>query len=175
MLSTKLSERIRVVPDFPKPGIQFRDITPVLQDPELCFEMAGVMAESLNGTRIDAVAGIESRGFFFGLLIAQQLKLPFVPVRKEGKLPFKKVRQQYELEYGFATIELHEDAFDRGARVLIHDDLLATGGTAAAAAQMITGMGGEVAAFSFIVTLTQLGGEAKLNPFSDKILSLVNY
>ncbi len=175
MLVERLDKAIRLVPDFPKPGIMFRDITPVLQNPELCNDMADAIAASLKGLHIDAVAGIESRGFFFGMLLSQKLKIPFVPVRKEGKLPYKKIKQEYELEYGVATIELHEDAFEKGASVLIHDDLLATGGTAVAAAKMITSLGGKVAAFSFVVTLDQLNGNEKLRPYCNYIQTLINY
>src|SRR5690606_8000608 len=129
MIEQRLSAAIRDVPDFPRPGIIFKDITPILKDPDLCGAIVEHMAEAIDEETIDVIAGIESRGFLFGLMLAQRLKKPFVPVRKAGKLPYDTVRQEYTLEYGNAVIEIHADAFAAGSRVLIHDDLLATGGT----------------------------------------------
>src|SRR5690606_27231663 len=130
--------------------------------------------QRLQHVSLDAVAGIESRGFLFGLMLANRLGVPFVPIRKEGKLPGKTIRQSYALEYGCATMEMHADAFPSGSRVLIHDDLLATGGTVVAASELIKQLNGQVAAFSFIIALDFLGGEKRLIPYSDQLISLIN-
>lgn len=137
MIETKIKQIVRDVNDFPKPGIIFKDITPILKDSVLCGEITAALAEQLVGIQIDAVAGIESRGFLFGMMLANLLGVPFVPMRKAGKLPYKTVQHSYDLEYGSATLELHEDAFLPGQQVLIHDDLLATGGTVVAASHLI--------------------------------------
>ena len=175
MISEKLRLVIRDIPDFPSPGIIFKDITPILKDPELCSEMIKAFADQLHGTEVDAVTGIESRGFLFGLMLANHLKVPFVPIRKVGKLPSLTVKQSYDLEYGSAAIEIHQDAFLPGAKILIHDDLLATGGTVEAASKLIEQLGGEVIGYSFIVSLDFLGGDVRLTPFSKNITSLVSY
>jgi len=175
MIEAAIKQVIRDVPDFPKPGILFKDITPVLKDPELCTAIVEAFAEAVKELEIDAVAGIESRGFLFGLMLANRLNIPFVPIRKKGKLPAETISETYDLEYGTATIEIHRDAFAPGTKVLIHDDLLATGGTVEAAAKLVTQLGGEVAGFSFIIALGFLKGEEKLTNFSDKLVTLVNY
>ncbi len=175
MLEQRLRDAIRDVPDFPKPGILFKDITPILLDPALCSDTADALAEGVRQLRPDVVIGVESRGFFFGLMMAQRLGVPFVPVRKAGKLPYHTVSHQYSLEYGTATVEMHIDAVRPGQRVLIHDDLLATGGTAAAAAELVTRQGGTVAGFSFLVALDFLNGEQILKPYADNIVSLLHY
>jgi adenine phosphoribosyltransferase len=175
MIEAAIKQVIRDVPDFPKPGILFKDITPVLKDPELCTAIVEAFAEAVKELKIDAVAGIESRGFLFGLMLANRLNIPFVPIRKKGKLPAETISETYDLEYGTATIEIHRDAFSPGTKVLIHDDLLATGGTVEAAAKLVTQLGGEVAGFSFIIALGFLKGEEKLTNFSDKLVTLVNY
>lgn len=175
MIEAAIKQVIRDVPDFPKPGILFKDITPVLKDPELCTAIVEAFAEAVKELKIDAVAGIESRGFLFGLMLANRLDIPFVPIRKKGKLPAETISETYDLEYGTATIEIHRDAFSPGTKVLIHDDLLATGGTVEAAAKLVTQLGGEVAGFSFIIALGFLKGEEKLTNFSDKLVTLVNY
>lgn len=154
--SIKLS--IRDVPDFPRPGIIFKDITPLLEKPHLVKDVVRAMVEQNRQLQVDAVAAIEARGFLFGFLLAQEMNVPFIPVRKEGKLPYRKLVQSYTLEYGSASIEMHEDAVQEGWKVIIHDDLLATGGTANAAGQLIERLGGEVAGFNFIVNLSFLGG-----------------
>src|SRR5476651_1204813 len=136
MIAQQIKTAIRDIPDFPKPGIIFKDITPILKDPALCGHIVDAFVEQLKNIRIDAVAGIESRGFLFGLTLANKLGVPFVPVRKAGKLPYSIKQKVYELEYGTATIELHTDAFEPGQHVLIHDDLLATGGTVNAASDL---------------------------------------
>jgi adenine phosphoribosyltransferase len=175
MLEQRLRDAIRDVPDFPKPGILFKDITPILLDPALCSDTADALAEGVRQLRPDVVIGVESRGFFFGLMMAQRLGVPFVPVRKAGKLPYHTVSHQYSLEYGTATVEMHIDAVRPGQRVLIHDDLLATGGTAAAAAELVRQQGGTVAGFSFLVALDFLNGEQTLKPYADNIVSLLHY
>jgi adenine phosphoribosyltransferase len=144
LLTTTLKSLLRDVHDFPRKGIIFKDITPLLADPT---------------ARHEVVAAVEARGFIFGSLIAQELNVPFVPVRKAGKLPYEKIKEEYSLEYGRAVIEMHTDAIDKGCRVLIHDDLLATGGTASAAGNMIERLGGVVAGYSFIINLAFLPGE----------------
>src|SRR5476649_670947 len=162
MIEQQIKSAIRDIPDFPKPGIIFKDITPILKDPALCVGIVDAFADRLKGVHIDAVAGIESRGFLFGLTLATKLGVPFIPVRKAGKLPFTIRQKVYDLEYGSATIELHTDAFEPGQHVLIHDDLLATGGTALAASELIQEMGGIVAGFSFVVELGFLNGKERL-------------
>jgi adenine phosphoribosyltransferase len=156
---------IRDVPDFPKPGILFKDITPILHDPSLCRDLVDDFVTKLAGTRIDVVAGIESRGFLFGFMLANKLNVPFILIRKAGKLPYKKIACEYDLEYGSAKIEMQEEEISKGAQVLIHDDLLATGGTAEAAAKLIEMQGGTVAAFAFIVELGFLNGAERLKKF----------
>ncbi|MCI0921265.1 adenine phosphoribosyltransferase [Sphingobacterium rhinopitheci] len=173
MLEDKLKAVVRDIVDFPQPGIVFKDITPILKDPDLCSEIIVEIANSLKDTKIDVIAGIESRGFLFGLMLANYMKIPFVPIRKQGKLPFKTISESYKLEYGQATIEIHEDAFEEGTNVLIHDDLLATGGTVVAAAKLVEKLGGNVAGFSFIISLDFLNGEGRLHRFSDNVFSLL--
>jgi len=169
-----LAERlIRAVPDFPKPGILFRDITPVLQDPEALREVVFHMAGYAQERRPDVIVGIESRGFLFGIPLALQLGLGFAVVRKLGKLPARTIREEYALEYGTNIVEIHEDAVTPGQRVLIVDDLLATGGTAAAAQRLVERLGGEVAGFSFLVELGFLDGRGAL-PDAD-ISALIRY
>jgi adenine phosphoribosyltransferase len=175
MIAEQIKAAIRDIPDFPKPGIMFKDITPILKDPGLCTGILDAFVEQLKNTRINAIAGIESRGFLFGLSLATRLGIPFVPVRKAGKLPFTIKQKAYKLEYGTATIELHTDAFEPGQHILIHDDLLATGGTALAASELITEMGGIIAGFSFVVGLGFLNGRERLAPVCDKILVLAEY
>jgi adenine phosphoribosyltransferase len=153
---------LRDVPDFPKPGIMFKDITPLLADPVMRKHVVTEMASHFRASHIDAVAAVEARGFIFGSLLAEALTVPFIPVRKSGKLPYHKIYEEYALEYGKASIEMHVDAILPGSRVLIHDDLLATGGTASAAGNMIQRLGGEVAGFSFIINLAFLTGETVL-------------
>lgn len=175
MIEEKVKAAIRDIKDFPKKGIVFKDITPILSDPTLTTEITDALAENYAKLNIDAVMGIESRGFLWGVLLAQKLKVPFIPVRKKGKLPYKTVSHKYDLEYGSAEIEVHEDAIEAGSRILIHDDLLATGGTAAAAAEIVRKQNAEIAAFSFLVVLDFLKGEEKLIEFSDRIEGIVHY
>ncbi len=175
MVEEQLKEVIRDIPDFPEPGIVFKDITPLLQHPELVQQAIEEFAKQLEGINFDVIAGIESRGFLFGFLLAQHLKKPFIPIRKQGKLPYTTVSESYKLEYGQATIEMHEDAFPAGTKVLIHDDLLATGGTVVAASKLIEKVGGHVAAYSFVISLDFLQSAGRLTRFSEHIISLVHY
>ncbi len=164
---------IRDVPDFPKKGIVFKDITPILGNPALSKRVSDAFHESWKDQKLDGVAGIESRGFIFGMQLAQQLGLPFIPIRKKGKLPYHTISQKYNLEYGTSELEVHTDAIKEGQRILIHDDLLATGGTANAAASLINKLKGEVAGYSFLVELSFLAGAADLK--NKNIHSLVKY
>jgi adenine phosphoribosyltransferase len=175
MIDQQIKSAIRDIPDFPKPGIVFKDITPILKDPDLCERIVDVFAARLQSLQIDAVAGVESRGFLFGLQLAGKLGVPFIPVRKAGKLPFSVNQIEYELEYGTATIEIHTDAFEPGQHILIHDDLLATGGTVTATSKLIEQMGGVVAGFSFIVGLNALNGKTAIKPYADKVIVLAEY
>ncbi len=173
-LKQRIDQALRNVPDFPKEGILFKDITPVLEDATLSAAIVNEFAAKIEG-KVDAIAGIESRGFLFGFPVAMQLGIPFILIRKKGKLPYKTVSHKYDLEYGSAEIEMHVDTIKPGMNVLVHDDLLATGGTAVAASELITKQGGTVAGFSFLVELAFLKGAEKLHPYSDKITSLVSY
>lgn len=175
MIDTTLRSVIRDVADFPKPGIIFKDITPILQDAKLCDKIIEAFTMRLHDISFDAVAGVESRGFLFGLMLANRLGIPFIPIRKEGKLPYQTAKQSYELEYGTATIEMHADAFKKGTKVLLHDDLLATGGTLVAASQLIEKLGGIIAGYCFVISLDFLKGRERLKLYSDKMVSLVNY
>lgn len=175
MLETKIKATLRDVVDFPKPGIVFKDITPVLKDSALCKEITNALKEQLRDVKVDVVAGIESRGFLFGLALAQALNVPFVPIRKAGKLPYKTIQQSYDLEYGSATLEVHEDAFEPCQKVLIHDDLLATGGTVVAASKLVQQLQAEVVAYSFIISLDFLNGKDRLSKYSSHTFSLVGY
>lgn len=177
MIEDKIKNTIRDVKDFPKPGVIFKDITPILKDSQLCEAIASMLHLEITakGIKVDAIAGAESRGFFFGFLLANKLKVPFIPIRKPGKLPFKTVSIEYDLEYGASKIEMNEDAIEPGWNVLIHDDLLATGGTAAATAELIKRQGGNIAGFYFVIGLNFLGGAEKLKSYSQNIFSLANY
>lgn len=161
-ITERLIHTIRDVKDFPIEGIIFKDITPVLADPDLSEEVSQSFYRYWKPHRVEGIVGIESRGFIYGLRLAQQLKVPFIPVRKAGKLPYRTIKHSYDLEYGSAEIEVHVDAIAPGQRILVHDDLLATGGTAGAAAALIEKIGGEVVGFSFLVELGFLEGRAKL-------------
>lgn len=161
-LEETLKPLLRDVPDFPKPGVLFKDITPLLSNPAATKNVVQEVAAHFSNQNIQALAAVEARGFIFGSLIAQELNIPFIPIRKAGKLPYKKITEEYSLEYGNAKIEMHEDAFAKGTRVLLHDDLLATGGTATAAGHMVQRLGGVVAGYSFIINLSFLPGEQVL-------------
>lgn len=157
-----LKSKIRHVPDFPKPGILFYDITTLLRDPVGLAETLDGLTEPFRDQRIDLVVGIESRGFILGAAVADRLRTGFVPVRKPGKLPSRTITQSYELEYGSDALEIHDDAIEAGQRVLIVDDLLATGGTASATRDLVQKAGGEVVGLAFLVELQFLNGRARL-------------
>lgn len=164
---------IRDIPDFPTPGILFRDITPILQDAKAFREVVFTLAESAKPLTPDVIVGIESRGFVFGAPVALELGIGFVPVRKQGKLPRETASVEYSLEYGKSVIEIHRDAIKPGSRVVIIDDLLATGGTAAATAQLVEQLGGIVSGLSFLIELTALEGRSKLQGYH--VFTLVRY
>lgn len=157
-----LKRLIRTIPDYPKPGIMFRDVTTLLRDAEGFGQAIVALAEPYASRRVDAVAGIEARGFIVGGAVADRLGCGFIPIRKKGKLPWKTIGQDYTLEYGVDVIEIHEDAIRRGERILIVDDLIATGGTAEAAAKLVRRSGGEVVGAAFVIDLPELGGLHKL-------------
>jgi adenine phosphoribosyltransferase len=168
-----LRATIRDVPDFPKPGIVFKDITTLLKDPVAFRRAVDLLTVLCGDLSLDRVAAVESRGFIIGSVLAHRLGAGFVPVRKQGKLPYRTVKATYELEYGTDCLEIHEDAFTRGERVLIVDDLIATGGTARAVADLVERLGGAVAACAFLVELSFLNGRDKLAGY--EVLSLIRY
>ena len=157
-----LRKWIRDIPDFPEKGILFRDITPALLEPAAFGMICDRLTERYEGREIDKIAGIEARGFFFASVMAYRLGKGMIPLRKPGKLPWKTVSQSYSLEYGEATVEMHEDAVSEGERILLVDDLLATGGTASAAAGLIESRGGVIVEIAFVIELSDLGGIGKL-------------
>lgn len=167
-----LENAIRDIPDFPKPGIIFKDITPILRDPELFRETIDLITEAWKDQKIDGVAGIDARGFILGGAVAYNLNVGFIPLRKKGKLPWDIVTAEYALEYGTDAIEMHADAVLEGQNILIVDDLLATGGTAGAAAQLIEDCGAKVAGFEFLIELAFLKGREALKP--RRVRSLIN-
>jgi adenine phosphoribosyltransferase len=156
--SDYIRDHIRTVPNWPAPGVMFRDITPLLQDPKTFRVLIDMFVYRYMGQKIDVVAGVDARGFILGAVLAYELNLGFVPIRKKGKLPFQTISEQYELEYGSATVELHEDACKPGDRVVLIDDLVATGGTMIAAAKLLRRLGAEVVECAAIVDLPELGG-----------------
>jgi adenine phosphoribosyltransferase len=172
MQAEELQRLVRDVPDFPKPGIMFRDITPLIGNPRAYAAMVDMMAEPFLG-KVDVVLGIESRGFIIGAPVAYRLGVGLTIARKPGKLPFHTIGESYDLEYGSAGLEIHEDALVRGARVLIVDDLLATGGTAEATLRLARKLGGEVIAFAFVIELGVLNGRQRLEPVP--CFSLIKY
>ena len=174
-IEKKLRKAIREVRDIKKKGISFKDITPLMKDQNLTNEIIDNFKKLLSNKNIDAVVGIESRGFLFGMLLSNALNVPFVPIRKKGKLPCSILSQSYELEYGEATIEIHSDSLEKNWNVLVHDDLLATGGTALAASKLIERLGAKVCAFAFVVELDFLNGKEDLKEVSNTIISLIKY
>jgi adenine phosphoribosyltransferase len=164
---------IRDVPDFPKPGIMFKDITPMLADPRALSLSVNLLAQPYRDMGVTRVAGIESRGFVFGVPVAERLGVGFVPVRKAGKLPAKTLSHTYALEYGEGVVEIHDDAAGPGDRVLVVDDLLATGGTAEAAVSLVRRLGAEVVGVAFVIELDFLGGRSKLDGIP--VTSLLHY
>ena len=173
-LVQRLEETIENIPDFPKPGIQFKDITTIFLDPKLYEEVITDLANFSRG-KVDAVCGIESRGYLFGIAIAVALEVPFILIRKKGKLPPPFVSEKYDLEYGSAEIEMRTGQLKPGQRVLVHDDLLATGGTTEAAAKLVEKQGAKVTQFSFLIGLKDLHGEDKLKQFDAEVYSILNY
>jgi adenine phosphoribosyltransferase len=169
----EIEQAIRNVPDFPKPGIQFKDITPVLADPRLFAGVIDLLTDGFKPGSVDAVVGIDARGFIFAAAVAMKLRAGFVPVRKKGKLPYKTHEQDYALEYGSATVAMHVDALKPGARVLLIDDLLATGGTASAAAALIKKLGAQILEVTFLIELKFLNGRDKLKGYP--VRSIVTY
>lgn len=166
---------IRTIPDYPKPGIMFRDITTLLGDAKGFREAIDALVKLHDGAKFDMVAGIEARGFILGGAVAHQLQLGFVPVRKKGKLPWKTIGQEYALEYGTDMVEIHSDAIREGDRVLLIDDLIATGGTAEAAVKLVARAGGNVTAASFVIELPALGGRQVLEAMDIEVLSLCSF
>ncbi len=160
--SSALVNSIRTVPDFPSPGVQFKDISPLLADVALLTEAVGLLAEPFRLSGITKVAGIESRGFILGAMLAEFLGVGFIPIRKKGKLPWTTISESYSLEYGSDTIEMHSDALTPDDIVLIHDDVIATGGTAAAAGRLVSNCGATLAGYAFLIELRFLSGSAKL-------------
>ena len=169
----ELQRYIRSIPDWPKKGILFRDITPLLTDPAAFAASIDALCVDFAESGIDYVAAVEARGFIFGSAVARKLGAGFVPIRKKGKLPFKTESITYDLEYGTDTLEVHSDAIRGGARVLMVDDLLATGGTMAAACKLIEKIGGQIAAIAFLIELTDLAGRSKLTGY--KIKTVMSY
>ena len=165
-----LAKYIRDIPDFPKKGILFKDITPLIGDPAALDETVRQLARPFAALGVKTVVGIESRGFIFGAAVARELKAGFVPLRKPGKLPYKTVRKEYALEYGADAIEIHADAVAAGDKVLMIDDLLATGGTMAAACDLVKGLGGRIVGVAFVIELCFLHGREKLDGFDVKSL-----
>lgn len=173
-LIKKLEETIENIPDFPIPGIQFKDISPIFLDPKLYEDVIADLVQFSKG-KVDAVCGIESRGYLFGIAIAVALEVPFILIRKAGKLPPPVISEKYDLEYGSAIIETREGQIKPRQRVLIHDDLLATGGTTEAAAKLVEKQGATVAQFSFLIGLTGLNGEEKLKKFNAEVYHILEY
>lgn len=174
-ISQRVDKAIRDIPDFPIDGVVFKDITPLMLDAQLSRDISSAFEEHARSLKPDAICAIDSRGFIFGTGIAQALDIPLVLIRKKGKLPGETFSHSYDLEYGSATLEIHKSDLKPGSKVLIHDDLLATGGTTAATAELIKQAGSEVLGFSFIVDLSFLNGKEKILSYADKVFSLVTY
>lgn len=172
-MNTDIKKYIRTVKDFPKKGIMFRDITTLLKTPEGLKTSFNALLKFTEGLKIDKVVGIESRGFMLGAMLAERLNAGFVPIRKPGKLPAETVKEEYSLEYGTDAIEIHKDAIESGESILLHDDLLATGGTAKAAVNLIEKLGGKIVQVSFIIELSFLKGRERLKGYD--VRSLVDY
>jgi adenine phosphoribosyltransferase len=175
VLENDLKSAIRTIPDYPKPGIMFRDITTLLGSARAFRRAVDELVQPWAGLKIDKIAGIEARGFIIGGAIAHQLSAGFIPIRKKGKLPHKSVRVAYSLEYGIDEMEMHEDAVTKGERVILVDDLIATGGTAEGAVKLLRQMGAEIVAAVFMVDLPDLGGAAKLRALDVPVRTLVSF
>ena len=167
-----LRDFIRDIPDFPQKGIMFRDLTPLMGDADALAFAVNELSKQFRTDRIDKIVGVEARGFIIGAALAYAMHVGFVPARKPGKLPYKSVRKEYELEYGVSILEMHEDAIKSGERVLMVDDLLATGGTVSATADLVRSLGGDIVAYAFLVTLKDLGGASKLS--GGRVVSLLD-
>jgi adenine phosphoribosyltransferase len=174
-MTEQLKKKVRTVPDWPKKGIMFRDITTLLKDPKGYNEIIDILVARYQSKNIDVVAGIESRGFITGAAIAHRLGVGFVPIRKPGKLPAETISEEYTLEYGKSKVEIHKDAIQKGQRVLICDDLVATGGTALAACHLIKKLGGVIVECSFIIDLPDLRGKEKLEKEGYKAFALLEF
>ena len=172
MTQKPLTHYIRTIPDFPVPGIQFRDVTTLFAQPEAFRRAVDELTEPYRDNGIDAIVAMDARGFILGGAVAYNLSVPFVPIRKKGKLPGKTIVEAYSLEYGEAVVEIHDDAIRAGARVLLIDDLLATGGTAVAGVKLIERLGGHIVAASFVVNLPDLGGEKRLRDMGIEVHTL---
>ena len=170
-----LKSAIRTIPDYPKAGILFRDVTTLLADARAFRRAIDELVQPLAGAKIDKVAGIEARGFILGGAIAHQLSVGFIPIRKKGKLPFRTIGEKYQLEYGVDEVEIHVDAVKKGEKILLVDDLIATGGTASAAVSLLERAGAEVALCSFVIDLPELGGAEKLRKMGKNVISLVAF
>ncbi len=170
-----LADVIRTIPDYPKPGIMFRDITTLLADARGFRRAVDELVQPLAGAKIDKVAGIEARGFILGGAIAHQLSVGFIPIRKKGKLPFETISERYALEYGVDEVEIHVDAVKEGERILLVDDLIATGGTASAAIRLLERAGASIVLCAFVVDLPDLGGAEKLRAMGKKVTSLIAF
>lgn len=173
-IANDVKEKIRTIPDFPKPGIMFKDITTALKDSDTLKKMIDFICDNFQGQKIDYIIGLESRGFIFGMPVAYKLDAGFIPIRKPNKLPAKTIKESYALEYGMDTLEMHEDALKKGDRVLIVDDLLATGGTASAACNLVTKAGADIVGCAFVIELNDLNGRDKL-PKECKVVSMIEY
>src|ERR1700704_1684504 len=174
-LEYDLKTSIRTIPDYPKPGIMFRDITTLLGDARAFRRAVDELVQPWAGAKVEKVAGIEARGFIIGGAVAHQVSAGFVPIRKKGKLPYKRVTIGYSLEYGIDEMEMHEDAVDKGERVIIVDDLIATGGTAEGAVKLLRQLGAEVLAACFVIDLPELGGADKLRKLDVPVRTLVSF
>lgn len=172
---TPIKSLIRTIPHYPKDGVMFRDITTLLKDPVGFRVTINELVKRYSGAKIDKVAGIESRGFIIGAAMAYQLGLGFIPIRKKGKLPSETVGYDYELEYGSDRIEMHVDAISKGERILLVDDLIATGGTAEAAASLIGKVGGKIVECCFVINLPEIGGRARLEGLGHKVFALCEF
>ena len=171
-IEERIRKTVRNVPDFPREGIQFKDVSTLMTDPELMNDILEELVVHASGQGITKVAGIESRGFLFGPSLAMRLSVPFVMIRKEGKLPYEKLSYSYQLEYGSAVVEVHKDSFISGDKVHVHDDLLATGGTALAAAELVRQFGAKVESYSFLIELMQLKGRESIRGNTENITIL---
>ena len=168
-----IKSKVRSIPNWPIEGVIFRDITTILQDPKANREVCTIFYDRYANQQIDKIVGIDARGFLFGSVLAYKLDIGFVPIRKKGKLPYKTISESYTLEYGQETVEIHEDALSENERIVIVDDLMATGGTIAAAVSLVEKLGGEIVECAFVVELPDLNGKAKLN--GQKVFSIVEF